>query len=113
MNEINKPEIKFNQPVTAKQQPVQPELKAENKQAEDIKKDYKEAAAAPGAEAAGRAQLMINNNKVDKTDNIESDVQKILDNPAILDKSEAYFKAAEMAGVPYPQAATFATQEAV
>ncbi|MCM1265009.1 MAG: hypothetical protein NC200_02320 [Candidatus Gastranaerophilales bacterium] len=109
MNEINKPEIKFNQPVTAKQS-VQPEAKMD-KQAEDIKKDYKEAAAAPGAEAAGRAQLMIN--KVDKTDNIESDIQKILDNPAILDRSEAYFKAAEMAGVPYPQAATFATQEAV
>lgn len=111
MNEINKPEIKFNQPVSAKQPVQQPEMKADEKKTEDIKKDYKEAAAAPGAEAAGRAQVMIN--KVDKTDNIENDIQKILDNPAILDKSETYFNAAEKAGVPYPVAATFATQEVV
>ena len=107
MNEINKPEIKFNQPMT---KPVQPEVKAENKQAEDIKqKDYKEAAAAPGAEAAGRAQLMIN--KADKTDNIDSDIQKIIKDPSIVDKSDALFNAAEKAGIPYPVAATFATQE--
>jgi len=109
MNEINKPEIKFNQPIA---KPVQPEVKAENKPVEDIKQqDYKEAAAAPGAEAAGRAQLMIN--KADKADNINSDIQKIIDNPSIVDKSDALFNAAEKAGVPYPAAATFATQEVV
>lgn len=104
MNEINKPEIKFNQPISAKpahQHEAKPESKSVN-----ISKDYKEAAAAPGAEAAGRAQLMIN-----KSDNIESDIMRIINNPAILDRSEVYFKAAERAGVPYPVAATFATQE--
>ena len=110
MNEINKPEIKFTQPAPTR--PVQPEVKAENKQPEDVKsQDYKEAAAAPGAEAAGRAQIMMN--KVDKTDNIESDIKKILDNPSILDSSDAMFNAAEKAGISYPVAATFATQEVV
>ncbi len=110
MNEINKPEINFTQPVMAK--PVQPEVRAENKQAEDIKqKDYKEAAAAPGAEAAGRAQVMLN--KADKVDNVDSDIQKIIDNPSIVDTADTMFNAAEKAGVPYPVAATFATQEVV
>ena len=103
MNEINKPEIKFNQPISAKQTHKH-EAKPEH--SVNVSKDYKEAAAAPGAEAAGRAQLMIN-----KSDNIESDIMRIINNPAILDRSEVYFKAAERAGVAYPVAATFATQE--
>jgi t-SNARE complex subunit (syntaxin) len=106
MNEINKPEIKYNQPVGMNKAVHQADYKASEKQAMDIKKDYREAAAAPGAEAAGRAQIMMS-----KTDNMEADIQKILNNPAILDRSEVYFRAAEKAGVPYPVAATFATQE--
>ena len=66
-------------------------------------RDYKEAVDAAGAAAAGRAHVSV--------DNINSDMALILNNPAILDRSEALFKAAEMAGVSYPEAATFATQE--
>lgn len=107
MNEINKPEIKLTQPV-AKNTPV--ESKVDAKPQEEVKaKDYKEAAAAPGAEAAGRAMVMIN--KSGKLDNIESDVQKIIDNPKLVEQSDALFNAAEKAGVPYPQAASFATSE--
>ncbi len=106
MTEINKPEIKIT-PSVAKN--IQPEVKVEKKPQEDITKDYKEAAAAPGAEAAGRAMIMINKSK--KLDNIDNDIQKILDNPKLLDQSEILFNEAEKAGVSYPEAATFATSE--
>ena len=106
MTEINKSEIKIT-PSVAKN--VQPEVKVEKKQTEDIAKDYKEAADNKGAEAAGRAMIMIN--KAQKADNIENDIQKILNNPKLLDQSEVLFNAAEKAGVSYPEAASFATSE--
>jgi hypothetical protein len=107
MNEINKNEVNFQKPVVAPK--VQKtEANQVNNEAKPEVKDYKEAAAAPGAEAVGRAQVMIN-----KADNINSDIQKILDNPKILDRADAMFNAAEKSGVPYPVAATFATQEVV
>lgn len=108
MNEINKPEVNYT---PAMSKPVQPENKPENKPAAENAqpKDYKEAAAAPGAEAAGRAMVAIN--KTNKADNIENDIQKIIDNPKLLDQSDALFNAAEKAGVPYPAAASFATSE--
>ena len=107
MNEINKPDVKFN-PVVAPKPMAKPETEqAKPAPTVDAKpQDYKEAAAAPGAEAVGRAQVMIN-----KADNIHSDIQKIIDNPSIVDKSDTMFNAAEKAGVPYPAAATFATTE--
>ncbi len=107
MNEINKPDVKFN-PVVAPKPIEKPEAdQTKTAPAVDAKpQDYKEAAAAPGAEAAGRAQVMLN-----KADNINSDIQKIIDNPSIVDKSDTLFNAAEKAGVPYPAAATFATTE--
>ena len=109
MTEINKPEIKITQPVAKN---VKPEAKVDAKKAEDITKDYKEAADNQGLEAAGRAMVMLNGvNKVNKVDNIENDIQKILDNPKLLDQSEVLFDAAEKAGVPYPAAASFATSE--
>ena len=105
MNEINKNDVKFNPVVAPKAQKADSEpVKASPNV--DIKQDYKEAAAAPGAEAVGRAQVMIN-----KADNINSYIQKILANPSLVDKSDAMFNAAEKSGVPYPIAATFATQE--
>ena len=107
MNEINKSEVKFNPVVAPKTQKVDVES-AKVAPEQNIKQDYKEAAAAPGAEAVGRAQVMIN-----KSDNIKSDIQKIIDNPSIVDKSDAMFNAAEKAGISYPEAATFATQEVV
>ncbi|MCD8377785.1 MAG: hypothetical protein LUB59_03250 [Candidatus Gastranaerophilales bacterium] len=110
MSEINKPEIKLSQPSS---RTGRADIKPENRPEliTNQPKDYKEAAAAPGAEAAGRAQLMIS--KTAKADNIETDIQKILNNPSILDDSEVLFNAAEKAGIPYPVAATFATQELV
>ena len=105
MNEINKPDIKLTQSVA---KTPQAESKVDKKPEAEVK-DYKEAAAAPGAEAAGRAMVMIN--KSGKLDNIENDIQKILDNPKLVDYSDAMFNAAEKAGVPYPQAASFATSE--
>lgn len=104
MNEINKSDVKFNPVVAPKAQ--KNEAEAPKAQSVDIKQDYKEAAAAPAAEVAGRAQVMIN-----KADNINSDIQKILANPSIVEKSDKMFNAAEKAGVSYPEAATFATQE--
>ncbi len=108
MNEINKPEIKLTQPVA---KAPHTDAKVDNKQKEDVNaKDYKEAVAAPGAEAAGRAML-LGINKASKADNIEADIQKIIANPKLLDQSEVLFNAAEQAGVPYPAAASFATSE--
>lgn len=109
MTEINKPEMKITQPVAKN---IQPEVKAENKKTEDISKDYKEAAAAPGAEAAGRAMVMLNRaKKPDNVDNIENDIQKIIANPKLVNQSDALFSAAEKAGYSYPVAASFATSE--
>lgn len=110
MTEINKHDIKISQAMNA---PVQKDVKVKQEvQAQDIAKDYKEAAAAPGMEAAGRAMVMLNKaGKVNKADNIDNDIQKILDNPKLLDKSEVLFNAAEKAGISYPEAATFATSE--
>ena len=105
----NKPEIKFTQPV---QKNVQPEVKSEKPKTEDIAKDYKEAADNKGADAAGRAMLMLNNvRKADSADNIDNDIRKILADPTLLGKSDALFNAAERAGYSYPVAATFATSE--
>lgn len=106
MTEINKPDMKITQPKTNK---VQSDFSSKAKKTEDISKDYKEAAAAPGAEAAGRAMVMINKSK--NIDNIENDIQKIINNPKLLDQSDILFDAAEKAGVPYPEAASFATSE--
>lgn len=106
MTEINKNEVKFNPVVAPKVQKNDAEP-SKNTPTVDIKQDYKEAAAAPGAEAVGRAQVMIG-----KADNINSDIQKILANPAIVERSDAMFNAAEKAGLSYPEAATFATKEA-
>ena len=110
MTEINKPEIKIAQPVQKSVQPDGMNTKANKTQ--DIAKDYKEAAAAPGMEAAGRAMVMLNKvKKADKADNIEADIKKIIDNPKLLDKSDILFNTAEKAGIPYPEAASFATSE--
>lgn len=120
MNEIGKSDLNITQPVLKN---VQPEAKSKPKdvapQAEV--KDYKEAAAAPGAEAAGRAMVSMSKaNKADavakagsvnKTDNIENDINAIIKNPQLAEDSDKMFDAAEKAGVPYPQAATFATTE--
>ena len=106
MTEINKPEIKITQHATGN---IPHDKRVEAKKSEDIAKDYKEAAAAPGAEAAGRAMIMINKSK--KLDNIDNDIQKIIANPKLLDQSEVLFDAAEKAGIPYPEAASFATSE--
>ncbi|MCR5266107.1 MAG: hypothetical protein K6E29_05880 [Cyanobacteria bacterium RUI128] len=109
MTEINKkPEINIAQPVAKN---IQPEVKAENKKTEDISKEYKEAAAAPGAEAAGRAMVMLNKAKKTDADNIENDIQKIIANPKLVNQSDALFSAAEKAGYSYPVAASFATSE--
>ena len=109
MTEINKPEIKITQPVAKN---IKPEAKVETQKAEDIAKDYKEAADNKGMEAAGRAMVMLNGvNKAGKADNIENDIQKIINNPKLLDQSEVLFDAAEKSGIPYPVAASFATAE--
>ena len=106
MTEINKPEIKIAQPAASN---VHHDKAVEVASTKDIAKDYKEAAAAPGAEAAGRAMVMINKSK--KLDNIENDINKIIANPRLLDQSEVMFRAAEKAGIAYPEAASFATSE--
>ena len=108
MNEINNSEIKFNKP--AHKRSAQHDVKPESKQS-SIDKEYKEEAAAPGAEAAGRAQIMIG--KSQKADNIDSDIEMLLNNPEIANVSDAWFEAAERAGIPYPEAAIFATQEVI
>ena len=111
MTEINKkPEINFTQPV---QKNVQPEVKPEQVKAEDKKaKDYKEAADVPGAVSYAQAMIRLNNaKKVDSTDNIENDIQKIIANPKLVNQSDALFNAAEKAGYSYPVAASFATSE--
>ena len=110
MTEINNNNINIQKNVaqpdlkTQKDSNVSDKIKESN--IDFIVKEYKEAAAAPGAEAAGRAMVMIN-----KADNTENDVKKIINNPQILNDSEALFNAAEKAGVPYPAAASFATSE--
>lgn len=107
MTEINNnPDMKITQ---SKANNVQPEFTKKSPSFEGISKDYKEAAAAPGAEAAGRA--MVNISKSHKADNIQNDIQRILDNPKLLDRSELLFSVAEREGIPYPEAATFATSE--
>ena len=106
MNEINKSDVKFNPVVAPKTQKNDAEP-VKNTPTVDIKQDYKEAAAAPGAEAVGRAQVMLNN--VSKAD--MDTAKHIWENPAMIEKSDAMFNAAEKAGVPYPVAATFATQD--
>lgn len=110
MTEINnKPEIKITQPVAKN---IQPEVKSEKTKTEDIAKDYKEAADNKGAEAAGRAMVMLNSvKKPDSVDNIENDIQKIIANPKLIHQSDALFNAAEKAGLSYPVAASFATSE--
>lgn len=107
MNEINKTDVKITQPVARTSQPEVKEEKTSTSKAEN--KDYKEAAAAPGAEAAGRA--MVSMNKINKTDNIENDINAIIKNPQLAEDSDKLFNAAEKAGVPYPVAASFATSE--
>lgn len=112
MTEINKHDINIAQPMNNMVQKDTKEVK-DNKQI-DIAKDYKEAAAAPGMEAAGRAMVMLNkSNKIEKADGIDNDIQKIINNPKLLDQSDILFNAAEKAGIPYPEAATFATSELV
>ena len=110
MTEINgnKPEIKISQSVI---KAPKVDAKADVVKSEDIAKDYKEAADNRGAEAAGRAMVNLSVKNAGKVDNIENDIKKILDNPKLLDQSEVLFKTAEKAGVPYPQAASFATSE--
>jgi len=110
MNEINNNGNDFK---ISKSVPVNPKIeKAEGNSVQDINtKDYKEAVQAPGAEALGRAQMNIDLSKVNQVDNIENDIAKIISNPALLDRSNALFNAAEMAGISYPEAATFATTE--
>ena len=61
MTEINKREIKIAQPL--KNTVHSDSRKKADSKAQDIAKDYKEAAAAPGMEAAGRAMVMINKSK--------------------------------------------------
>lgn len=110
MNEINNSEVNFGRSV--KKPAQQQDMKSENKRPEDIKKDYKEAVAAPGAEAAGRAQIMINKTaNTDNIDNIDSDIDMLVKNPSVAYTSDALFMAAEKAGIPYPEAAVFATTE--
>lgn len=104
MNEINKNDVKFNPVVAPKVQKPDAEP-VKSAPVEDIKQDYKEAAAAPGAEAVGRAQVMINKTDANKA--------MLWENPSVIERSDALFNAAEKAGVPYPAAATFATQDAV
>lgn len=111
MNEINNSDVKYNHHVqTSAPNGVKPESKQPSAGIE-----YKEAAAAPGAEAAGRAQIMIGKNakidNIDNIDNIDSDIEFLLNNPEIANVSDAWFIAAEKAGIPYPEAAIFATQE--
>ena len=107
MTEINKKNVKFNAQVNMpKVNKNEAESQKNTVNKDIVQKDYKEAAAAPGAEAAGRAQIMIG-----KSDSINSDIQKILANPRLLDRSDALFNAAERAGLSYAEAATFATQE--
>lgn len=104
-------EINNNSNINISKITPQPDVKAKDSNSNakvqnfDVK-EYKEAAAAPGAEAAGRAMVMIN-----KADNTENDIKKIINNPNILNDSEALFNAAEKAGIAYPEAATFATSE--
>ena len=103
MNEINKSDVKITQSMARN---IKPEVKTEKGAPQVDNVDYKEAAAAPGAEAAGRAMVRMN-----KADNIEKDIQKIIDNPKLADDSDVLFNAAEKAGVPYPVATSFATAE--
>ena len=111
MTEINKREIKFSQPMNSsmgKDSKVKKSTKAQEL------KDYKEAAAAPGMEAAGRAMVMLNKSKkVEKPDGIERDIQRILDNPKLLEQYEILFDQAIKAGIPYAEAASFATSELI
>lgn len=106
MTEINKKNVKFNAQVNLPKVSKNEADSHKNTAKDIVQRDYKEAAAAPGAEAAGRAQVMFG-----KADSINSDIQKILANPRLLDRSEALFNAAERAGLSYAEAATFATQE--
>ncbi len=106
MTEINKKNVKFNAQVNLPKVSKNEAEAPKTNDKKDIVRDYKEAAAAPGAEAAGRAQIMIT-----KADSINSDIQKILANPSLVDKSDALFNAAERAGLSYVEAATFATQD--
>ena len=111
MTEINnnKPEIKIAQPVIKN---PKIDSKVDVAKTEDIAKDYKEAADNKGAEAAGRAMVMLNSvKKPDNVDNIENDIQKIIANPKLVHQSDALFNAAEKAGYSYPVAASFATSE--
>lgn len=101
MTEINKNDVKFNPVVAPKVQKNDAE-QSKSVPTVEIKQDYKEVAAAPGAESVGRAQVMLN--KVDTK-------KAIWENPAMIERSDALFNAAEKAGIPYPVAATFATQE--
>ncbi len=103
MTEINKNDVKFNPVVAPKVQKNDME-QAKSVPTVDIKQDYKEAAAAPGAEAVGRAQVMLN-----KVGNIDT-AKYLWENPAMIEKSDALFNAAEKAGIPYPVAASFATE---
>ncbi|MBR3890191.1 hypothetical protein IKJ53_06715 [bacterium] len=106
MTEINKKNVKFNPQVNLPKVSKNEVEAPKNTEKKDIVRDYKEAVAAPGAEAVGRAQVMIS-----KSDSINSDIQKILANPSLVDKSDALFNAAERAGLSYVEAATFATQD--
>lgn len=101
MNEINK--FGVNNSTSFGKANAVNGAEASNQPVKEEMRDYKEAVGALGAENAGRAQINV--------DNINSDMNLVLANPELLDKSEALFSAAEMAGVPYPEAATFATQE--
>lgn len=101
MNEINKFGVN-NSPAFGKAN-VSYDAEVASQSVNEEMRDYREAVGAPAAENAGRAQINV--------DNINSDMNLILNNPELLDKSEALFDAAEFAGVPYPVAATFATQE--
>lgn len=110
MTEINnnKPEIKIAQPVIKN---PKIDSKVDVAKTEDIAKDYKEAADNKGLDAAGRAMVNLSVKNAGRVDNIENDIQKIINNPKLLDQSEVLFKTAEKSGVPYPQAASFATSE--
>ena len=110
MTEINnnKPEIKIAQPVIKN---LKVDSKADVAKTEGIEKDYKEAADNKGLDSAGRAMLNMSVKNAGKADNIENDIRRIIDNPKLLDQSEVLFNTAEKAGIPYPQAASFATSE--
>ncbi len=61
-------------------------------------------ASAPVSEALGKSMV--------KVDNHEADMQRLLKNPQLAEVSDKMFNAACRAGIPYPEAATFATTDA-